>query len=57
VASVFDHQQPIVFVACLPKSLLLRMEAAETLGQASLAEAYRQRLISLGRSDLLVIAQ
>jgi hypothetical protein len=47
-ASAFDHQQPVVFLAFLRPSLELRAQAAEQLGNASRAAAFRARLRALG---------
>jgi Tfp pilus assembly protein PilF len=43
-ASVFDHPQPVIYVAFLGESLRLRVEAAEALGERALAKTYRARL-------------
>jgi serine/threonine protein kinase/tetratricopeptide (TPR) repeat protein len=53
VASVFDHPAPIIYLAYLPASLLLRYRAAQALGKSRLAARYRERLLQLGRTDLL----
>jgi serine/threonine-protein kinase len=47
VASAFDHPQPVIYLAFLPASLTVRIEAAEAMGEQSLAEVYRQRLAAL----------
>jgi len=52
VASEFDHPQPILYVACLPRSLQLRYRAAVALGETADADQYATRLRSLGRRDL-----
>jgi hypothetical protein len=54
VSSEFDHPQPILYVACLPRSLQLRYRAAVALGETAQADQYATRLRSLGRSDLAV---
>jgi hypothetical protein len=48
VASSFDHPQPVIYLAFLPASLRVRIEAAEAMGQLSMAEDYRRRLAALG---------
>lgn len=53
VASVFDHPAPIIYLAYLPTSLSLRYRAAEALGKSRLATRYRERLLQLGRTDLV----
>jgi tetratricopeptide (TPR) repeat protein len=52
-ASVFDHAGPVIFVAYLPKSLQVRYDAARSMGRLDLAEQYRERLLALGRGDLV----
>ncbi len=47
VASVFDHPQPIVFVAFVRRSLELRLTAATRLGRTALAAELRGRLRAL----------
>ena len=54
VSSEFDHPQPILYVACLLRSLQLRYRAAVALGETAKADQYATRLRSLGRSDLAV---
>ena len=44
VASVFDHPEPMVYVAFLPASLSIRQRAAEALGQRQAADEFRSRL-------------
>jgi len=44
VATIFDHPEPLVYVAFLPESLRLRYESARALGRQELAEEYRRRL-------------
>jgi len=53
VASGIDHPAPLSFVAFVPESLVIRVEAAEALGLAAEAAGYRERLIKIGRMDLL----
>ena len=52
-ASGFDHHAPATYVAFIPKSLLIRIEAARALGRDDLVARYRARLENLGRNDLL----
>ncbi len=52
-ASVFDHPGPVLFLAYLPESLQIRLNAARALRRRGLADEYRERLLSLGRSDLI----
>jgi hypothetical protein len=52
VSTEFDHPQPILYVACLPRSLQLRYRAALALGETAQADQYATRLRSLGRRDL-----
>jgi len=52
-ASGFDHHAPAVYVAFIPRSLVLRIEAARALGRDDLVARYRERLEKLGRDDLL----
>jgi serine/threonine-protein kinase len=51
VASVFDHQGPIVFLPYLPASLTVRVRASESLGNTAAAARYRDRLRRLGLDD------
>jgi hypothetical protein len=37
----------------IPRSLVIRIEAAEALGRDDLVARYRERLEKLGRDDLL----
>jgi tetratricopeptide (TPR) repeat protein len=53
VATIFDHQGPVLYPAFLPASLELRYQAALARGWSEAAARYRQRLVDLGRSDLL----
>jgi len=52
-ASVFDHPEPPVFIPFIPGSLRIRREAALGLGDEALAREFTQRLMDLGREDLL----
>ena len=52
-ASGFDHHAPAAYVIFIPKSLVIRIEAARALGRDDLVALYRQRLEKLGRDDLL----
>ncbi len=52
VASVFDHQEPVMYLPFLPGSLALRAEAAAALARPRLSAALRQRLEKLGWSDV-----
>ena len=53
VAEGFDHPQPIMHLLYLPASLALRMEAARTLGDRAAMLRYRDRLLALGRRDVV----
>jgi tRNA A-37 threonylcarbamoyl transferase component Bud32/tetratricopeptide (TPR) repeat protein len=53
VASRFDHPEPITFLAFVGESLGLRYRAALALGNRRLADSFRQRLVELGRQDLI----
>lgn len=53
VASGFDHHQPAIYVTFVPRSLVIRIEAARALGRDDLVARYRARLENLGRNDLL----
>ncbi len=53
VATVFDHNQPIIYLPFLAGSLAIRYRAAVEMGDQRLAERYRARLLKLGRQDLL----
>jgi serine/threonine protein kinase/tetratricopeptide (TPR) repeat protein len=54
VAEQFDHPGPAIFLYFLPQSLAIRFRAAEELGWTESAEGFRERLIGLGRVELLV---
>jgi hypothetical protein len=53
VAAAFEHQGPVVYLAYLPASLVLRYRAAEVLGRHDLVTQNREALLSLGRHDLV----
>ncbi len=57
VASLFDHPEPLVYVAFLPASLSLRLRAAEALGQTEEASRYRKRLGMLAEASPVVRTQ
>ncbi len=44
VASIFDHPEPMVYVAFLPASLRVRMQAADSLHRRHDADGFRSRL-------------
>jgi tetratricopeptide (TPR) repeat protein len=46
-ASVFDHPEPIVFLALIRRSLQIRVDAAEAQGRRNLAATFRARLREL----------
>jgi hypothetical protein len=52
-ASLFDHQGPIAYMVLLPASLSFRWRAAIAMGNHEAARDYRQRLIDLGRPELV----
>jgi hypothetical protein len=47
-ASVFDHPNAIMFLPYVPRSLEIRVEAAEAIGHRELARTLRRRLQSFG---------
>jgi len=49
VAAALEHPQPVIYVAFLPASLSIQIEAAEAMGNTELAEIHRQRLAGLRR--------
>ena len=53
VAAAFDHPTPVIYPPFVPASLVVRYRAAAALGNAELAHLSRQRLMRLGRHDLL----
>ena len=57
VATVFDHPTPIIYLPFVPASLRVRYEAAQAMGRSDLAEAYYQRLLRLGRTELVGVDQ
>jgi eukaryotic-like serine/threonine-protein kinase len=56
VADVFDSPSPAVYLLYVPASLRLRADAAAALGDRSLADAYRARLVALTGSPSSVAA-
>ncbi|MDX1394747.1 MAG: protein kinase [Gemmatimonadota bacterium] len=52
-ATVFDHAGPIIFLPFIPASLALRLRAAELVGDDTQATLYRERLLGMGRIDLV----
>jgi serine/threonine-protein kinase len=52
-ASLFDHQGPASYLVLLPASLEIRYRSAVALGNHEAAQGYRQRLIDLGRPELV----
>jgi tRNA A-37 threonylcarbamoyl transferase component Bud32/TolB-like protein len=52
-AAVFDHPGPFIFLTFVPRSLAVRYVAARALGMADVATQCRDRLVSLGREDLV----
>jgi tetratricopeptide (TPR) repeat protein/tRNA A-37 threonylcarbamoyl transferase component Bud32 len=52
VAEYLDHPQPVIYMAYLPESLELRLQAAEALGEEGPAAAYRSRLNQLRRAPV-----
>jgi hypothetical protein len=48
VAAIFDHPAPTIFLPFLPRSLTIRLRAAEYMDREDLAAHYRHRLQSLG---------
>ncbi|MCI0436254.1 MAG: serine/threonine-protein kinase [Gemmatimonadetes bacterium] len=53
VASVLDHPEPNAYLAFVPQSLAIRLEAARLLRRQSAVAEYRDRLTRLGRADLV----
>lgn len=53
VAGIFDHPMPIIFLSFVPRSLVIRHRAAQLMKRADLAKDYRERLLHLGRADLV----
>ena len=47
VASGFDHPQPVIYSMYLPASLVIRLEAARTLGRTKLVRALTARVAAL----------
>jgi tetratricopeptide (TPR) repeat protein len=52
-ARVLDHGQPMSFLAFLPTSLAVRAQAARSLGDTELEARMNERLLDLGRDDLV----
>jgi len=50
VAAAFEHPQPVLYVAFVPESLRLRIEATDRLGDAASAAEARRRLDRLRRA-------
>ncbi len=55
-ATVFDHPGPIMYLPLLPRSLDVRIRAAEAMGMPAVAAAARERLEALGGSEAPVTA-
>jgi DNA-binding SARP family transcriptional activator len=53
-AEYFDHPAPNFFLAFIPESLAIRIQAAEALGFHQEAEEYRERLRRMGREELIL---
>ena len=53
VAEGFDHPGPAVYLAFLPRSLVIRHRAAESLGRREEMKRIRSRLDGLGRGEML----
>ena len=53
VAEALDHPEPLFSLLYLPRSLVVRLRAAERLGWRDDAERCRDRLLALGRGDLV----
>ena len=49
VAGAIDHPQSVIYLAFLPASLSIRIDAAEALGETDLADIHRERLKALRR--------
>ncbi len=52
-ASRLDHSQSFSYLPFIAESLSVRYRAAQALGDSALAETYRERLLGLGREDLI----
>ena len=52
-AEIFDHPIPSIFLAFIPRSLVVRYNAAQAMGWDDAAEEYLERLKRLGQEDLL----
>jgi len=55
IAENFDAPAPIPYALYVPASLALRWRAARAHGDEVLAEGVRQRLLKLGRADILSV--
>jgi serine/threonine-protein kinase len=53
VAELFDSPRSQIHLLYLPASLQIRLRAAAGLGQSARRDRYRDRLLALGRRDLL----
>jgi serine/threonine-protein kinase len=53
VAQAFDHPEPIIYGPFLAASLTVRLSAASALNRSDLIARYRDRLLQLGRPDLV----
>jgi hypothetical protein len=52
-ATIFDHSEPIVFLPFVAESLAIRLRAARALRRSDAVSDYTERLIRLGRTDLV----
>ena len=53
-STIFDHQQPVMYLPYLPTSLAIRLQAAEAMGRPRLAELYRSRIERLAHRQKVV---
>ena len=53
IASKYDHSAPVTYPTFAAASLRIRHQAALELGDQALISKYRDRLLGLGRSDLV----
>jgi tetratricopeptide (TPR) repeat protein len=56
IATTFDHPAPIVHLPLLAASLAVRYVGAAASDQVRLADRFRERLLGLGRADLVAQA-
>ena len=56
-AAIFDHSEPVIFLAYVPESLRIRLAASMALGDGPAAAVYRRRLERIGRGDLIEAAR